>query len=284
MEECFHSSLRYFLSIRYFGYPLLFEGDDQPIRSQSRSLHGFANRKVTLFMLGSPSFASERFVTLVFRGQSRLVPLDHFCVYSTDLDPPARIDIDSLVSPEAFDQFATTVEGGDLTITRETAADLGQLFAKCHMPELAGAITRWIGSHTNDMLIPTALAALAEEGDCSAALSALSANLSNLLDDPLLLKLPLSALRRVLDSRTRGDDERRIFAFLLRALDCIGPAASILFVGLDFSALAATELLELLDRPSFIWEFVADAVAAASNAAKTVILADDAAIDRALTA
>jgi hypothetical protein len=232
-------------------------------------------------MLSSPSIDSGGSLTLVFRGQSRTISLDRFSAYSSDRDPPPRIEIDPSVSPDVFDQFAAACQGGSVTITRETGADLGRLFSKWRMPDLSQAIDRWIAAHADDMLLPTALA---EGVDCSAALAALSANLPRFLDDPLLLKLPLRTLSRVLNVRGRRGDVRRIFAFLLGALDRIGPAASVLFVGLDFAALAAADVLELLDRPSFIWEFVAEAVAGAWTAAKAAMTANDETVDRAIAA
>jgi hypothetical protein len=228
------------------------------------------------------SLESDPLVTLVFRGQSRAVSLDHFSTYSTDSDPPTHIEIDSSVSTEAFDQFATACQGGNITITRETAADLSRLFSKWRMPDLARAIERWIGSHTDDMMIPVVLAALAEGSDCSAELTGISDNLTRFLDDPLLIKLPLPVLGRVLNIEGHRGAVRQIFTFLLKALDEIGPAASVLFAGLDFAGLKAEDLLELLDRPSFIWEFVAEAVGDASKAAKAAVLAEDQRIDQAL--
>jgi hypothetical protein len=210
-------------------------------------------------------------VIVAFRDREFAIAAGLFAGYSRrfdELNPrPQRIDLRQDIDERAAEAFLNFCQMRPYEITADTFADLETLEEDWEVEQLRAVLDEFLRDHARDGLVVQVLGRAIRRGVDTTDLEGLvRRNFDALAHDDRLPGLPIPVLTRVVNYDVDFDD---LFGFLTRCLERAGPAASVLFRGVDMGRLTFDQVQHLRRAGAFVWGFtnqsVADVIAGLAN-------------------
>jgi hypothetical protein len=178
--------------------------------------------------------------------------------------PSGRLTIDLTLSRSSVLVFVNYLNALSLTsnpLSPPTVFDVLTLASVWKISTLQALCETFIDQHISDLVAPTCEFLRSTSGDRSRIESILRRHLPSFATKRALRTLPIDCLSRILVFPTNSDSS---FSELFDlAVDCYreqGPAAAILFRGLDLRQLSGPRLRTMTSLPDFSWSLVADSL------------------------